>query len=337
MTSKQRLAAIAIGQQPDKIPFLPTIIEHAAYLIGQTPSTVAQDASLMAEAHIKAYSRYCPDAVTIGVDIYNIEAEALGCMVRFYNDASIPGIISRPSGIDHLANNIVFTKNLGRIQLLLDAAARVNDEVGDAVSVSIGICGPFSVLIEILGYDTAMEALLDGDNRIYLLLDALQEFQKEYSSQIAALGLGVTVFESWASPPLISPEIYRQYALPYEQALFAHMKQLGLPARPLIIGGDTRHIVDDILTTGTTLLVSDYNAPLPLYVEKAREKGVTVRANIDPKLVQSGAWCKIAERIREIHAQAEIYPRLIAGTGVIPYDTPPEHLQHVKEMLYANI
>ena len=111
MTSKQRLAAIAIGQQPDKIPFLPTIIEHAAYLIGQTPSTVAQDASLMAEAHIKAYSRYCPDAVTIGVDIYNIEAEALGCMVRFYNDASIPGIISRPSGIDHLANNIVFTKN----------------------------------------------------------------------------------------------------------------------------------------------------------------------------------------------------------------------------------
>ena len=333
MTPKQRMAAIAQGIKPDRIPFLPTIIEHSAYIIGQTPSQVAQDTGLIAAAHIQAYKLYHPDSITIGIDIYNIEAEALGCQVRFYNDASIPGIVSRPLTHESATSIKTFSENMGRIQTMLTAATAVKQAVGDEVSVNIGICGPFSILMELMGFEAAIEGFYDDEAKIHKLLEALLAFQKSYATTIAACGLGVVVFESWASPPLVSPEIYRQYAFPYEAALIAHIKSLGLPSCPLVIGGDTSHIVDDIIQTGTTLLVADYNAPLQLYVKKARQKNITVRANIDPKQVQNGDWSNIKKRVQEIQNQVDVYPKIVAGTGVIPYNTPPENLQRVKELL----
>jgi len=116
------------------------------------------------------------------------------------------------------------------------------------------------------------------------------------------------------------------------------MKSLGQTARPLVIGGDTRGILDDMLDTGTTLLVSDYNTPLTLYAGKAHKKGITLRANIDPKLILNGDWPLIQARIREIKTIGSLYPGLniIAGTGVIPYNTPPGHLLRVKKYLMEN-
>ena len=316
------------------IPFMPTIIEHAAATIRQTPSAVAKDAALIAKAHINAYEVYRSDTVTVGIDIYNIEAEALGCKIRFYDDTSIPGIVTHPFTLDSSPKQIIFSPTLGRIGLLINAAKKVKAAIGDKVPVNIGICGPFSILIELLGFDTTIHAIIDEDERIPPLLMALTGFQKDYVKAITACGVGVAVFESWASPPLITSEIYEKYALPYEQALFSYMKSLKIQACPLIIGGDTRPIINHILDSGTTLLVSDYNTPLSLYVEESKKRDLWVRANIDPKLVQEGAMSKIEARVNEICKYRTIYSKIIIGTGVVPYDTPPENLLHVRRLVH---
>jgi len=318
------------------IPFMPTIFEHAAFLIGQTPSAAACSAALMEEAHIEAHRRYHAGAVTVGIDVYNIEAEALGCKVQFYNDCSIPGIVSHALTLDDDPGAIAFSTSLGRIQTVLDAATGVRHRVDGDVPVSVGVCGPYSILIELLGFETAMEAFYDGEEKIALFLEALLNFQKDYCNEIIARGLGITVFESWASPPLVSPDIYREFVAPYEKKLFAYLRGLGIKSRPLVIGGDTRAICDNILDTGTSLLLSDYNTPLAEYAKMAQTQDVFVRANIDPKMVQKGNWCEISKRVCEIHTYANLYPKLIAGTGVIPYDTPPENLLRVKQMLNDN-
>jgi len=303
--------------------FSPTVLEHAANLIGKTPSEVAQNMELLVKSHVKAYKMY-QHIITVGMDIYNVEAEALGCTVRFYNDSSIPGIINRPKVVP----NMNFSKEKGRIKLLLNAAAKIKAETDGIVNV--GICGPFSILVELLGFEVAIERFFDEDDKLHILLENLLEFQKDYCKEISDLGLGATVFESWASPPLISPHIYRTYALPYEKLLFLHMKELGFTASPLVIGGDTRSIVDDILESGTTVLVSDYNTPLDLYVKKARNRNITVRANIDPKQILNGDWEQITKRLNEIKAVE--YSKIIVGSGVVPYDTPPENLLKVRDM-----
>jgi len=315
------------------IPFAPTIIEHAAALIGCLPSEAAQSVELMAKAHIEAYKRYNHPIVTVGIDVYNIEAQALGCDVRFYNNASIPGVVTHPYTLDSDPGLIRFSPDAGRIQLVLNAAIEVKRVIGAETTVSIGICGPYSIMIELLGFDAAVDALFEEDERVFPYLDALLTHQMEYCSLITSEGLGVTLFDSWASPPVTSPHIYRTYAAPYERGLISHLDSFGLASRPLVIGGDTSLIVDDILSTGTTLLVSDYNAPLTLYAEKAKNHDVTLRANIDPKKVWSGDWDHIRSRINDIRSMVTIHPKTIIGTGVMPYDTNPGHVLHVKEII----
>jgi len=135
-----------------KIPFMPTILEHTAGIVGISPSMAARDASKMAQAHIAAYELYGHDAVTIGIDIYNIEAEALGCEVRYHDDFSIPGIVTHPLASEFSLKEIVFSTDKGRITDVLEAIDKVNGKIGRETRVGAAICGPFSIAVELYGY-----------------------------------------------------------------------------------------------------------------------------------------------------------------------------------------
>ena len=91
-----------------KILFIPTIFEHSAKIINKTPSQVAVDRNLMEQAHVESYLLYRPDAVTVGIDVYNIEAEALGCKIKFHEDCSVPGIIEHPFSESYNMDSLFF-------------------------------------------------------------------------------------------------------------------------------------------------------------------------------------------------------------------------------------
>ena len=333
MKPKERLARMSRGENIDRIPFMPTLFEHAAMLIKKTPSEAAQDERLLEEAQLKAYEVYGHDSVTVGIDVYNIEAEALGCSVRYQKDFSIPGIENHPMEDEIDTGNISFSIEKGRIGKIIKAAENVHRQIGDEVNVGIGICGPFSICAELRGYENLIMDCISGEEGIVELLKAVLEFQKDYSSAIASRNLGITLFESWASPPLVSPKIFREYVMPYERELIKHIKGCGVTAMPLVIGGNTVEILDDIINTGTTLLVADYSVDMRFYVEKAAEKNLTVRGNIDPKLVERGSLediCKSAEQAINCSGG---YKKFVLGTGVIPYHTPKEHLTVIKDYL----
>lgn len=73
---------------------MPAIYEHKAWFFNDTPSNISRDAGLITQALLVEYEQIGPDALVIGVDVYNLEAEAAGCPVTFYegDDISIPGI-----------------------------------------------------------------------------------------------------------------------------------------------------------------------------------------------------------------------------------------------------
>ncbi len=61
-----------------KLEWEPAIYEHKAALIGRPPVDVANSAKLLTEAVRKEYEIYLADYITVGLDVYNIEAEVLG-------------------------------------------------------------------------------------------------------------------------------------------------------------------------------------------------------------------------------------------------------------------
>ena len=333
MTSRERMMHVAKGEKTDRIPFTPTILEHSAKLISITPSQAAQDELLLASAHISAYRLYRHDLVMVGIDVYNIEAEALGCKIKYHQSNSIPGIINHPYQNTNRYKDIHFSKQNGRISMLMKAASQVLYTIGHEVPVSIGISGPFSIAVDLVGYENMLYGCLDDSEWVDELLQKVLEHQKQYCSEIKKVEAGVTVFESWATPPVISPDMYKEIVMPYEKELISHIKSIGFASAPLVIGGDTSVIVDDILETGTTLLVADYMVDIKEYVKKASEKGIVLRGNIDPKLVESGTQNNIIMSVENIIQKVDHYNKFILGTGVIPYNTPAEHIELIRSQL----
>lgn len=336
MTPKERMGRIIRGERADRIPFMPTILEHAARVINRTPSETAKDADLLAKAHIAAYKKYGHDAVTAGIDIYNIEAEALGCGIRYHEDSSIPGVFSHPYPEGFKKEDVVFSKDNGRYQTLLSAAEMIRDAIGDEVSVGMPVCGAFSVCCELIGFENFLMQCLFDPKQAKRMLDLILDHQCAYVGSIIRTGLPVVVFESWASPPLISPDIYRTFAAPYEKELIEFIKSTGISYVPLIIGGDTSFIVDDIISTGTDLLVSDYNTNASEYIKKAEKKGIIVRANIDPKRIKRGQEAYLTTRTRDLIKTGRHYEKFVIGTGVVPYDASANELMLIKNVILAS-
>ncbi len=75
-----------------KIPFSPSVYEHAAALIGRSPWEVSRNPELLFAGHQAAYRKYHHTPVVVGVDIYNLEAEAYGAEVRVPGGNGIPAI-----------------------------------------------------------------------------------------------------------------------------------------------------------------------------------------------------------------------------------------------------
>jgi hypothetical protein len=74
--NRKAARATPFATSPDRRPFIPAIHEHGATLPGKGPSEVSRDASLMAEAALAGCRTYGHGLVTVGMDIYNTEAEA---------------------------------------------------------------------------------------------------------------------------------------------------------------------------------------------------------------------------------------------------------------------
>lgn len=339
MNSIERMKAVSAGKTPDRIPFLPTLLEYAAAVAGITPSAAAQDADLLARAHVEAWRRYGHDAVIVGIDVYNAEAEALGCEVRYYTDNSVPGIIRRPgTGMESrdyagvVAAAAAGAIKQGRLSMLLSAAGKVKETIGNEVPVGLGVSGPFSVCCELIGFEDFIMACVESPGDACGMLELVAAFLSEWCLSITQAGLGITLFESWAAPPLLSPGLYRHFALPGERTVIKTVHDAGGKAPALVIGGNTSSILMNILNSGTGLVIADYNTDFPHFLNAARLAKLPIRSNIDPKLVLSGPVDYILNCAKERIELAQGYSGFMLGTGVLPYETPEGNIVALLEL-----
>jgi MtaA/CmuA family methyltransferase len=138
--------------------------------------------------------------------------------------------------------------------------------------------------------------------------------------------------DSTAGPELISPAMFRTFALPYEQKIVQCSHELGLPY-VLHICGNASRIIDDMLETGSDGLELDYRTDAALACDKMKNRSVFV-GNIDPSGVLAlGTPALVEEKTRELLTIFADVPRFVLNAGcAIPPMTPPENL---KAMIHA--
>ncbi|MCK5735510.1 MAG: hypothetical protein KAH21_03485, partial [Spirochaetaceae bacterium] len=125
---------------------VPVIYEHAAQFLGKSPREVSLDSKLMYMAHKAAYLNYGHSPITVGIDIYNLEAEAYGAVVDEADGEEVPSLLSSPcSSVEDLKTLTHFNPRIsGRFSCHLEAGLRLQKEFPDTV-VKMPVSGPFSI------------------------------------------------------------------------------------------------------------------------------------------------------------------------------------------------
>jgi uroporphyrinogen decarboxylase len=334
MTKRERVEEAWRLGRPDRVPFVPAVYEHKARLIGRTPSAVCRDAGLLRAALARELELYDPDALTAGVDIYNVEAEALGCPVRFYEESNdVPAveapILDGPGGLERLG--VPDPGRDGRMPLHVEAAGRLHREMGRDMIVRGGLSGPFSLACALAGTENVLVATVEEPEFVRRLLDLCGRVAVEYGRAFLATGAGIILFDSKASPGAASPRVFREFVLPvYRDLVMPALAEAGARARPLIIGGDTTPIVEDLLVSGATQLLCDAGSDLERFRTRCFEERMAVRVNVDARLVHRGTPEEVGAEARRLLRAAGDRPGLLFGCGVVAYDTDPANVIGVR-------
>jgi uroporphyrinogen-III decarboxylase len=319
------------------IPFSPSIYEHAARVIDRSPWEVSRDIDLLSKGHIEAFHLYehCP--VVVGIDIYNLEAEAYGASVDKPTGNGIPAISRHPL---HTVRDLLNLEPLdpqmdGRIPMVIEAARRVAKKCPQA-DVRVPLSGPFSLAANLVGFESLLCEIQTDPDLVGRALKHLVAGQVEFCKEVVRQGLDIAFFESAATPPLLAPHQFRDVEL---GALVKIMEEtsavVGHPV-PCIMGGDTLPILDYILDTGTGYVCCPAKTDQSKFMSKMRSRpDVMVRINMDPRGITAKNFDEVQKEVDRVLALADNREKVCIGTGCLPFEADPDVVLMTKEYVLS--
>ncbi|UCG58882.1 MAG: hypothetical protein JSU70_05080 [Phycisphaerales bacterium] len=315
--------------------FTPSVYEHAARVIDKSPWQVSRSRELLARGHIEAFRLYNHLPVVVGIDIYNLEAEAYGAKLEEPADRWVPAISKHPYSTlkDLIALESLNPQTDGRIPIVIEAAGRVAHECPRA-DVRVPLAGPFSIASNLIGPENLLCEVVHSPETVAEALQNLVAGQVEFCKEVVRHGLDIAFFESAAAPPLLSPGQFRQIELP---ALSDILERTGAVAGhpvPCIIGGDTAPILESILQTGTGYVCCPAQTNQRAFMDKMKaHPEVRVRINMDSRPIAAKNWPAVEKEVDRVLTLAENRNNVCIGTGCLPYETDPDMVLRTKEYI----
>lgn len=302
----------------------PAVYEHKARLIGVPVIDVSRSAELLTRATVVEQELYGSDAVTVGVDVYNVEAEACGAAVQDMGEQSCPDIAQALWNVDDLPAELPMpdVERDGRFPMIAESALAIRARHPGAVRVRVAASGPVSIASRLVGLQELVFALACEDESARRLLEHTTALACRWCERLRRIGLDVVVFDSPCAPPMLSPAIYRSMVAPLHARILRMLA--GQSERPLIIGGDTRAIVADMVGAGANYVICDFTCPVEGFVSWPDHSRVCVRRNISATAL-TGAEDLEALACRH-RADLSALPFPVAGTSVLPYDMDPDRV-----------
>lgn len=316
--------------------FEPTILEHAAGMIRKRTWTVSRDEQLMLEAHLAAYKVYQHSPIIVGIDIYNIEAEAYGAITKDSGGNEVPSINSPL--VHDIAEMIGIPPfnplSDGRIPMVLNVAEKLSILCPTA-QVLVPISGPFSIIANLLGLEKLLCAVLEEPDMLSRILESIVSGQENYCRAAEALKLPVIIFESAASPPLLSPKLFKEILLFHLKSLIKTASDINGKPAACIIGGNTLDIIELIMEANPGYVICPYETNQKLFMNKMEAYPDTVvRVNMDQRVFEAERDFKDvrkeADRVLRI---AEKRKTAVIGSGILPYNACTESVINTKEYI----
>lgn len=329
MTSKDRITAALKGLPCDRTPVMLHNFMMAAREYGVSMKQFREDPVKMAEALVRSVEKYEFDGILVDMDTVTL-AGALGVPVDFPDHEPARCHLGILADLKEWRNlPPVQIEDYQYVMNWLEAVRLVKRYVGDDIYVR-GNCdqAPFSLAGMVRGSADWMTDLYVADEEDKTgLLEYCTEATSQFVRLMAQTGCDmVSNGDSPAGPDLIPPELYKQYAFPYEKRIVAEAHNAGLPYT-LHICGNTELILNEMIETGADALELDYKTDIHRIAEVFKDR-VTLIGNIDPSGVLAlGKPELVRSKTRELIKIMGKSNRFILNAGcAIPPHTPEENL-----------
>jgi uroporphyrinogen decarboxylase len=331
MNGFERIHKALKGEWPDRRPVMLHNFMMAAKEAGYSMKEFRESPENAADAFIQSIEKYDLDGILIDFDT-TLLAGAAGVLVDYpeHEPARIPSGLLRSWDQFEELKEVDLSKN-DRVQIWLETCRLVKKHFGDEKFVR-GNCdqAPFSMASMIRGTQDWMIDLMIPGEEVEKLLEYCTNIGIQFIDLMATTGADmVSNGDSPAGPEMISPEMFRQYALPYEKRLVdaAHAHQL-----PYVnhICGNTSLILEDMLETGTDGLELDYKTDIHKIFRAMGHEKLFI-GNIDPSGVLAlGTRQLVKQKTMELLEAYRDSPRLVVNAGcAIPPDTPSENIMEM--------
>jgi MtaA/CmuA family methyltransferase len=312
------------GERVDRPPNFDIFMQRAAHHVGRPLARYYLDHRVLVEANLAVLEAFDLDIVQAISDPYR-EASDLGLDVDWPEDSlPIRRAILLRAPEDAAGLKLAAPEDGRRMSDRLDAVRLLRERLGDDVPVMGWVEGAFALLSVLRGDTNLLLDIHDRPEWLKDLLDRLVEVGVAFArAQVAAGAHVIGLGDSMGS--LVSPRQYREFVLPYEQRVFAAVKEAGAIPR-LHICGDTSHLLADMARSGAEIVDLDWMVDLRRAAEVFGGSGPAPCGNFDPVAVMlQGTPEDVATAAR---ACAEAGgPRHVSAAGCeVPDGTPGANL-----------
>ncbi len=324
MNPLERVKRRLRGEPVDRSPNFDIFMQRAAHHVGRPLSRYYLDHRVLVEANLAVLEAFDLDIVQAISDPYR-EASDLGLDVEWPEDSlPIRRAIRLQAPEDAAGLTLVAPEDGRRMSDRIEAVRLLRERVGDDVPVMGWVEGAFALASVLRGDTNLLLDIHDRPGWLKELLDRLVEVGVAFArAQVAAGANVIGLGDSMGS--LVSPRQYREFVLPYEQKVFAVVKEAGAIPR-LHICGDTNHIVADMARSGAEIVDLDWMVDLGKAAEVFGPKGPAPCGNFDPvSVLLQGTPAQVEEAVRRCAALGG--PRHISAAGCeVPDRTPDANL-----------
>lgn len=322
MSPKKRVISALLGSRRlDRPPIIcvnQTATREQLNFLNLSFSEVHTDPKKMARLSLMAIDMLGFDNVRVPF-CQTVEAEALGCKVRF-SDVNLPSVESHPYSMDSPPKlDGILSKD--RIPVVVSTVSILADSVGKDYPIVAGIVGPFSLAGYLLGLNEVLLSTISDIDSLKNFLEGALELGIMYGNALIDAGADIICVEDMsASTEMISPDTYRDLVLPYHKRLFEGLSDA---VTVLHICGNVTPIISYMAESGADALSIDHKLDLSKAIDV--KDRVSLVGNLDPVgLLLQGKTDEIVE-----HANRALDDGidLLAPGCSLALDTPSENIK----------
>ena len=338
MTPKERMTKYMAGEKVDRIPTILSSGETSPINYGIQNKDYYFDSDLMVEVESRIAEDYGADNMGMGIGLRGI-AEALGVPLAFplNNVSHVDGpAITSYDELD--GRKIVDIHKDGRLPILLEAFKKLQDKCGDTYIIDTGLGSCFTLAAFLVGTEKFLKDMIKRPEETEKLL---QYANDNIVSCCEQLYKETSIISSLAEPiiarNLLSPRLFKKYAVPYMGQLVKRLTDVYGEAPSLHVCGSTADRWEDFVNWGISAFSVD-NCENMEDLKNQYGDRIAVVGNIDPvDLLRNGTTDDMKREVIRCLKEAGDTPKgfILMPGCTTPIGTPKENV--VAIMNYAAI